>query len=207
LYGRDARVPPAPPSTIGEPLTDTIDTLLAALGVLGQVAIVAILVAGAAACASRRVRDGLLASWRALQAQALWAAWVVATVATGGSLYFSEIADYVPCQLCWYQRICMYPLATTLLVGAVLRDRRAALYSIAFPVVGALVAIRHVYIEINPDAEGASCRIGAPCSTKWIEEFGYVTIPVLALTGFVLIGLLLAVAWVAGRRGERAARH
>jgi disulfide bond formation protein DsbB len=178
-----------------------MNTLLAALGVLGQIAIVAILVAGVAAAVSSDVRRALLGSWSALQVQALWAAWVVAAVATGGSLYFSEIAHYIPCQLCWYQRICMYPLSITLLVGAILRDRRAVLYSMVFPVVGALVAIRHVYIENNPEAESASCRVGAPCSAKYIDEFGYVTIPVLALTAFVLIALLLGVAWLAGRRG------
>ena len=185
-------------------MTDTVDTLLAALGVLGQIAIVAILAAASAALVSPRVRGALLGSWSALQHQALWAAWVVAAVATGGSLYFSEIADYIPCQLCWYQRICMYPLAVTLLVGAILRDRRAVLYSMVFPVVGALVSIRHIYIENNPEAESASCRIAAPCSAKYIDEFGYVTIPVLALTGFVLIGLLLGVVWLAGRRGASA---
>lgn len=186
-------------------MTDTVDTLLGALGVLGQIAIVALLAAGTAALVSPKVREGLLGSWSALQSQALWAAWVVAAVATGGSLYFSEIADYIPCQLCWYQRICMYPLSIILLVGALLRDRRAVLYAMVFPVVGALVAIRHVYIEHNPQAESAGCRIGAPCSAKYIEEFGYVTIPVLALTGFVLIGLLLGVAWIAGRRGAASA--
>lgn len=187
-------------------MTDTIDTLLAALGVLGQIAIVVILVAGAAALVSPRAREALLGSWSALQRQALWAAWLVAAVATGGSLYFSEIAGYIPCQLCWYQRICMYPLSITLLAGAILRDRRAVLYSMVFPLVGAFVSIRHIYIENNPEAESASCRIGAPCSAKYIDEFGYVTIPTLALTAFVLIGLLLGIAWLAARRGDAAAR-
>ncbi len=186
-------------------MTDTIDTLLAALGVLGQIAIVAILATGVAAIVSSDLRDALLRSWSALQLQAQWAAWIVAAVATGGSLYFSEIAHYIPCQLCWYQRICMYPLAIVLLVGAILRDRRVVLYSMVFPVVGALVSIRHIYIENNPGAESASCRVGAPCSAKYIDEFGYITIPVLALTGFVLIGLLLGVVWLAGRRGEASA--
>jgi disulfide bond formation protein DsbB len=100
----------------------------------------------------------------------------------------------------------MYPLAVTLLVGAILRDRRAVLYSMVFPVVGALVSIRHIYIENNPEAESASCRIAAPCSAKYIDEFGYVTIPVLALTGFVLIGLLLGVVWLAGRHRDASTR-
>ena len=108
-------------------MTETIDTLLAALGVLGQIAIVLILAAGVAAIVSADVRRALLGSWSALQLQAQWAAWVVAAVATGGSMYFSEIAHYIPCQLCWYQRICMYPLAIVLLgaglVGARLHRR------------------------------------------------------------------------------------
>ena len=186
-------------------MIDTVNMTLAALGLLAQIAIATLLVAGTVTVLSRRARDALIGSWDALRQQALWAAWLVAAVATGGSLYFSEIAGFIPCQLCWYQRIAMYPLAITLLVGAILRDRRAALYSLVFPIAGALVAIRHIYIEINPEAESASCQIGAPCSTKWIEEFGYITIPVLALTGFVLIGLLLVAALLAGRRSAPAA--
>jgi hypothetical protein len=57
-----------------------------------------------------------------------------------------------------------------------------------------LVAGYHLYIEANPSAESESCKIGAPCSVKWIEEFGYVTIPTLAATGFALAGVLLALA-------------
>ena len=57
---------------------------------------------------------------------------------------------------------------------------------------------------VNPDAESATCQAGVPCSTRWIDEFGYVTIPVMALSGFVLIGLLLVVALIAGRRADRA---
>jgi disulfide bond formation protein DsbB len=72
--------------------------------------------------------------------------------------------------------------------------RGGALYALPFPVIGALVAIYHVYIEYNPEAESASCRVSAPCSLKWIEELGYVTIPVLALTAFAAIFALLAMA-------------
>lgn len=135
-----------------------------------------------------------------LRPAALWLAFLVAAVAMAGSLYFSVGAGFVPCDLCWYQRIAMYPLAAVLLVGALLRDRRAALYAAVFPVVGACISIYHIYIEVNPDKESAACRAGVPCATRWIDEFGYVTIPVMALSAFVLIGLLLAVAFIAGRR-------
>jgi disulfide bond formation protein DsbB len=181
-------------------MTDTVDTTLAALAILAQVAAAGIVVAMVAALAGDRVRRGLVGSWGALSRQSIWVAWFVAAVATGGSLYLSEIAGYPPCQYCWYQRIAMYPLAAILLVGGLLRDRRAALYAAVFPVVGACISIYHIYIEVNPDKESAACRAGVPCATRWIDEFGYVTIPVMALSAFVLIGLLLAVSFIAGRR-------
>jgi len=184
-------------------LIDAVNSTLGVLGLLGQIAAAGLLVAVVAAIASPRVRARLVTSWSALQRQALWAAWGVAVVATAGSLFFSEVADYIPCQLCWYQRICMYPLAVTLLVGALVRDRLAALYSLVFPLVGIAVAARHIYIEANPEAESASCKVGAPCSTKWIEEFGYITIPVLALTAFVLILILAGIALIAGLKADR----
>jgi disulfide bond formation protein DsbB len=89
----------------------------------------------------------------------------------------------------------MYPLVVVLLVGALRRDRAAVLYALPFPIVGAGIAIYHIYIEYNPEAESAGCKIGAPCSTKWIEEFGYVTLPVLAFSAFAAIIVLLAMTW------------
>ncbi len=181
-------------------MNETLDTTLAALAVLAQVAAALIAVAIVAAAVSPRARAALVGSWDAVARQAVWLAWITAATATAGSLYFSEIADYAPCRLCWFQRICMYPLVAILLVGALLRDRRVPLYAAVFPLVGAAVSIHHIYIEVNPSAEGAACRAGVPCSTRWIDEFGYVTIPVMALSAFALIAVLLLVASIAGRR-------
>lgn len=182
-------------------MIDDTNTAFAVLGVIGQVLVVVLVVLIVVAILSPTARRRLVRSWGALQVGALAAAWVVAAVATGGSLYFSEIADFVPCQLCWYQRICMYPLTVTLAVGLWMRGRGAALYSLVFPVVGIAIAARHIYIEENPEAE--TCVIGVPCALKWIDELGYITIPVLAMTAFVLIGILAAVALVAGRYKDR----
>ncbi|MFN8133415.1 MAG: disulfide bond formation protein B [Solirubrobacteraceae bacterium] len=136
------------------------------------------------------VRDG----W--LRGKELWLAWIVAAVATLGSLYFSEILHFIPCRMCWFQRIAMYPLAVVLLVGALRRDARSAVqFAFAFPIAGAIASIYHIYIENNPGAESASCKVGVPCSVKWIDQFGYITIPTLCLTAFALIGALLAFAW------------
>jgi disulfide bond formation protein DsbB len=119
-------------------------------------------------------------------------------------LYFSEIAHFQPCRLCWYQRVCMYPLAVLLLGMALRRDRRnVLLYAFPLPVIGAGVAIYHEYIVYNPAAETAGCRQGVSCTVRWFEKFGYIQMPTLALTAFLAIAaLLLLGAW----RGRDEAR-
>lgn len=126
----------------------------------------------------------------------LWLAFAVAAVATGGSLFFSEVANFIPCELCWYQRIAMYPLSITLLLAALANDHRVARYLLPFPIVGAGVAIYHLLVENHVIHQTQACQISAPggCATRWIEEFGYVTIPVLSLTAFVLLFAFLVLA-------------
>jgi disulfide bond formation protein DsbB len=176
-------------------VTDAVAVGLAALAVVVQVALAALLVLALAAAVSGRARGWLRELRATLAGVELWAAWAIAAVATAGSLFFSEYSDFVPCRLCWFQRIAMYPLAALLLIAAIRRDRRGgALYALPFPIAGAAVAIYHVYIEHNPEAESASCKASAPCSLEWIEELGYVTLPVLALTAFAAILSLLLMA-------------
>ena len=177
-------------------VTDAIATGLAALSIFGQIILGLLAVVGLAALVWPPARRVLVEARDTLLGGELWIAWGIALVATLGSLYFSEVADFIPCRLCWFQRIAMYPLAVVLLVAAWRRDLRGAFwYGIWFPLAGAGVSIYHIYIEHHPSAESASCKAGgAPCSTKWIEEFGYVTIPTLALTAFALIAVLLAMA-------------
>ena len=173
-----------------------ITVALAAAGVLGQAIAALFLAVGLAALVG--LRGPLRAVRSALWGYELWAAFVVAAVGTGGSLFFSEIAGFVPCELCWYQRICMYPLSILTLFAAVHDDHRVARYLLPFPVVGACVSVYHLLIENAVIKEPSACKIGGGgCSVKWIDEFGYVTIPTLALTGFVLLAALLALA-VAG---------
>jgi len=124
----------------------------------------------------------------AVEGYELWLVFVVSSIATGGSLFFSEIAHFVPCELCWYQRICMYPLTIVSLLAALANDRHVARYLLPLPLVGAGVSVYHLLVENGVVGQSSACLISAPggCATKWIEEFGYVTIPVLALTGFTL---------------------
>ena len=130
---------------------------------------------------------------RFLAAYGLYLAWLVALVATGGSLYFSEVRGFVPCALCWFQRIFMYPLAVILGVASFRDDHGVRVYALPLAVVGALIALFHV-LEQNVPGFGAPamCQVGAPCSAKYINWLGFISIPVLALTAFSMIILLLA---------------
>jgi disulfide bond formation protein DsbB len=172
------------------------------LGVAGQVlGGLLVLVALAALAGMRAPLDALR---RAVEGYELWLAFVVAAIATGGSLFFSEIAHFVPCELCWFQRICMYPLSITTLLAALADDERIARYLLPLPVAGAGVAVYHLLVENRVVGQSSSCLISAPggCGVKWINEFGYVTIPTLALTGFALaFAFLLLAAFVPGYGG------
>jgi disulfide bond formation protein DsbB len=180
-------------------VTHDVIVALAALGVAGQVlAGLALVAAVAAVLVGLR---GPLASLRAaIWGYELWAAFVVSSVATGGSLFFSEIAHFVPCELCWYQRICMYPLSIITLLAAIRGDFRIARYLLPLPLVGAGVSVYHLLVENAVVGQSTACVVSAPggCATKWINEFGYMTIPTLALTGFVLLIELLGLATVGG---------
>jgi disulfide bond formation protein DsbB len=179
-------------------MTHATIVTLSVLGVAGQaLAAVGIVVAGLALLGSRRP----LAAIRAvLWGYELWAAFVVAAIATGGSLFFSEIAHFVPCELCWYQRICMYPLSIITLLAALAGDYRVARYLLPLPLVGAAVSVYHLLVENGAVGQSTACLVSAPggCATKWINEFGYMTIPTLALTAFVLLIELLGLAATEG---------
>lgn len=183
--------------------TDAVSTAFAAAAIVVQVLLALLLVVAVAAIWSRRAR-GLLAEMRdSLLGGELWIAWGFALVATLGSLFFSEISDFIPCRLCWFQRIGMYPLAAILLIAAIRRDTRGgALYGLPLAVFGALVAVYHIYIEYHPEAETPGCKIGAPCTTKWIDKLGYITIPLLALTAFLAIIALLSMALSRSRSSQ-----
>jgi disulfide bond formation protein DsbB len=122
---------------------------------------------------------------------ALVLAAAVATVAMLGSLYYSEVANFPPCRLCWYQRICMYPLVPILAIAAARRDRGVRWYALPLAVTGAAISTWHILVERFPSLESGACDPANPCSIIWVEKLGYLTIPTMALSGFVAIALLL----------------
>jgi disulfide bond formation protein DsbB len=181
----------------------THDTIvaLAVLGVAAEALVAALAVAGGFAALG--ISGPLRAIRSTLWGYELWAAFLVAAIGTGGSLFFSEIAHFVPCELCWYQRICMYPLSITLLLAALAGEYRIARYLLPLPVVGAAVSVYHLLVENHVVGQSSACLASAPggCATKWIDEFGYVTIPTLALSGFLLLVGLLALSAVGSDEG------
>ncbi len=122
----------------------------------------------------------------------LFLAWIVATVGMLGSLFFSEVMEFVPCTLCWYQRIMMYPLVFILLTGMMPYDKKVLKFALPFVVLGWGFALYHNLLHFGIIPENASpCVQGIPCSTKYIEWFGFITIPMLSLIGFSLIAVFL----------------
>jgi disulfide bond formation protein DsbB len=123
---------------------------------------------------------------------ALAACFVVALLATAGSLYFSEVAGFQPCTLCWYQRIAMYPLVVVFGIAAAYRDRGVDRYAVAIAGIGAAISAYHVLLEVFPGLDTGACSATVPCTLVWFREFGYISLPVLALTAFLLILTLLS---------------
>lgn len=128
---------------------------------------------------------------RILQGRAIWLAWLVALVATLGSLFYSEVIGFPPCRLCWFQRIAMYPMAVVLLVGASRREFQVKYYALPLALIGFAMSVYHVFVQWFPTLEGTSCDPNNPCSNKFVEIFGFVTIPFMAGAGFILIAVLL----------------
>jgi disulfide bond formation protein DsbB len=132
--------------------------------------------------------DGLIAIVRPA---ALWLAFLVVLTATLGSLYFSDVAGFAPCVLCWYQRIAMYPLVILLGLAAIRGDATIRRYVGPVAVVGAAISLYHIGVERLPGLPTGSCSVTVPCDLIWFERFGFITLPVMALVGFVAVLTLL----------------
>jgi len=117
----------------------------------------------------------------------------IAAVATGGSLLLSEVAGYTPCVLCWYQRIAMYPLVIVVGVAAWRRDRDVWRTALPLSVIGAIIAVWHIVIERRPELGGV-CDPSASCALRWVEEFGFLTLPTMALIAFAAVATLTLAA-------------
>ncbi len=124
----------------------------------------------------------------------IFSAWLIAVIALLGSLFFSQVMEFPPCVLCWYQRIAMYPLVLILFIGGM--DRLDSVFIFSFPLalIGWSIALFHnlLHFEIIPETV-SPCLEGVSCSTVYIEWGGFITIPLLSFFSFSLICTLLLV--------------
>ena len=122
----------------------------------------------------------------------IFGAWLISCVSMGGSLFFSEVMEFPPCILCWYQRIAMYPLVAIFMVGLFPLSKEVFKYSAPFVALGWLIALWHNLLHLGIIEEDLSpCREGVSCSTVYINWMGFITIPLLSFVAFSLLGIIL----------------
>lgn len=136
-----------------------------------------------------------------LQRYGAYLALVPALTAMLGSLYYSEVAGFFPCTLCWYQRILMYPLSLIILVGIIKQDEYLPSYVLPLSMSGIVVSSYHYLLEQGIVPESNAC-VGVSCAIKYVEYLGFITIPFMALTAFILITLIMGATSWANRQGE-----
>jgi len=125
---------------------------------------------------------------------------LVASVATLGSLFFSEVMGFVPCSMCWYQRIFMYPLVLIFLINLLYPDDKLFKYSMPLVATGLFFSIYHnlLMFDIIPESV-VPCVSGVPCSTEYINWFGFITIPLLSFVAYFMLFILL----ILGNKNEK----
>lgn len=122
----------------------------------------------------------------------LYLAWIIALIATAGSLFFSEVMQLPPCVLCWYQRIAMYPLVFIIGVGIIKRDSGMKYYALPLALTGLAISVYHnlLYYGLIPESI-TPCAEGVSCTSRQIEWLGFITIPLLALSAFISVAICL----------------
>lgn len=116
---------------------------------------------------------------------------VISAGATLGSLALSEIFDQAPCDLCWYQRIFMYPLPILILVSLLRRTREARFGVVALAAIGSAVSVWHLVVQWVPGT--GTCDVSNPCSSRILEFLGFISTPAMALTAFVATAITMLI--------------
>ncbi len=132
----------------------------------------------------------------------LFLAWATAVLATAGSLYLSEVMHFIPCSLCWFQRIFMYPLALLLGMAYTRSDSGIVVYALPLVVIGGGFSMYHTILQKLPEDSVLAACGPVSCQGDYLNWFGFITIPMLALTAFAII----LVSLLRLRALERAAK-
>ncbi|MCR6850413.1 disulfide oxidoreductase [Bacillus sp. IBL03825] len=121
----------------------------------------------------------------------IFCTWTIATSAMLISLFFSEWMKLPPCDLCWYQRMAMYPLVLILGVGMYRKDSHVSTYAFPFACIGLLIAVYQITIQAFPTSEMKICSVGITCTEDYLNLFGFISIPMQSFVGFLAIILFL----------------
>lgn len=136
--------------------------------------------------------------WAFMKKHAIGLAFIIALIATSGSLFYSEVAGYDPCRLCWYQRIFVYPMVILFGIAHLKKDKRIFGYAAPLAIIAGLIAAYHYSIQMRavatPGISDACSATGASCVSSEFFAFGFITIPFMDLIACILI-LLLALAY------------
>lgn len=123
--------------------------------------------------------------------RAIFLSFLLALAATGGSLFYSNVAGFAPCELCWWQRIFLYPQTILLLTAFIMKDKNMRLHSIILSSIGAMIALYHTLIQFGGPSIVPCSATGPSCTTLYFLYYGYITVPTMSLTVFALILLFM----------------
>ena len=168
--------------------TDLIQTTLAILTILSQILSLGIVIGLLTGYLQKRLKSSKIT-----HIPFIISSYIVAMTAMLGSLFYSDTLGYDPCKLCWYQRIVMYPQTLLFLVALAKSDKKVGDYGMVLSFVGAMLALYHYLLQIGILTTTSCTTVGysISCSDRFTTTYGYITIPMMALSAFVLIFLIL----------------
>lgn len=165
-------------------LIDQVNAIISTLVLIGQISIVILLFYFIF------LKQSKIKLFKSITKKAISLAFLVSLVATLGSLYYSNIAGITPCELCWWQRIFIYPQVILLGLAWFKKEKQIINYSLALISVGTLISLYHNYIYYNIQAS-SFCSVANPCTQQYILGLNYISLPLAALTALILMTLLL----------------
>lgn len=119
-----------------------------------------------------------------------------------GSLFFSEVMGYAPCNLCWYQRLCVYPMFFIIMTGLYLKSKDTVLFLLPFSVTGLFISVYHNLIYYKLVTVIVPCSESAPCTQQQLNWLGFITIPLLSLATFIILFSLNVIAFLTLRKAK-----
>ncbi len=171
-------------------LTPLVNQILSILTVIGQIIIISTIIFFG--FFSKKLMNNPSSDYVAKHSVLF--AFIVALIATSGSLFYSEIAGFDPCKLCWFQRIFMYPQVILLGLALKRRDTSVVYNSLALSIIGAIIAGYHFLLQIGIVPATSCSAVGySGCSQVFVMNFGYITIPMMSFTAFLLIIVFMIV--------------